>query len=140
MPGKTNPKAKVRKKRGKAGGRSKIDITSAKALDLFYDLNRIQCTNEEIAAIFKCSEQTVRNWLKTDKLAKLAAAGRADGMQSLRRSLIHAALDGDSRVLVHVSKSMLKNVEVSKLIDDKGKTVEFTFGNAKAPPDHGNKV
>lgn len=110
MPGKTSKQAKT-KKNG-ARGRPKIDIDK----EQFESLYKLQCTNAEVAAFFRCSESTIDKLLTQNEWAELRQKGKAHGKVALRRALLNSALRGDSRVLVHLSKSeaYLGNIEVTR--------------------------
>lgn len=67
-----------------AGGRPKIEIDK----EQFEKLCALQCTLEEIAAWFKCSEDTVERWCKRELKESFADAYKkrsAYGKVSLRR-------------------------------------------------------
>lgn len=110
MPGKTSPKAKL-KKEGKRG-RPSIDIDPVQ----FENLYKLQCTNAEVSDFFGCSESTIDKLLTVEPWKGLRAKGRSHGKVGLRRALLNSALRGDSRVLVHLSKSeaYLGNIEVTR--------------------------
>jgi hypothetical protein len=77
------PKAKI--KRGR--GRPKLDIDPKKVLELA----KIQCTYEEMAAVFDCSTDTLKR-----NFADLIGKGREEGKMSLRRAQHKAAIQGAS--------------------------------------------
>ena len=124
--------------KGSGGGRPRIDIDPHQ----FIELARIHSTREEVAAINRCSISVIdklflaktppieitfthdvkdengvkRKVSNTYKMtwAQLWEMGWAQGSTSLRRATFRHALAGDSRVLVHMSKAILKNVEVER--------------------------
>ena len=83
----------------------------------FIGLCKIQCTLEEIASVFQCSEDTIENWCKrtfgetfSDTYKKHSAEGKA----SLRRSMLRLA-EKNATMAIFLAKNYLQmsdNVEV----------------------------
>lgn len=100
----------------------------------FIGLCNIQCTLEEIAGWFKCSEDTVERWCKrelkegfADCYKKYSAGGRI----SLRRSQMKMA-EHNSTMAIWLGKQYLgqkdqQEVTLSNNIDDTVKKMEDYF-------------
>jgi hypothetical protein len=116
---KTRPTTKTRKrKKGGKGGRPPVKIDK----DLLIGLCKIQCTYPEIAGIFGCAEKTIQKMLGKEPWKSLAQKAYNEGRASLRRRLFTSAMEGDPKVLIHLSKckTYLANVE-EKIIQHTGK-------------------
>lgn len=87
----------------------------------FESLCSIQCTLEEIAGFFKCSEDTIERWCKrtyrdednkpmgfADTYKKYSVAGR----MSLRRWQFRSAENGNTAMLIWLGKQYLGQTEV----------------------------
>lgn len=77
----------------------------------FDKLCQIQCTLAEIAAWFKCSEDTIERIVKREKSAKFAEyyeQNRGVGKIALRRRQFQAAMAGDRTMLVWLGKQYLE--------------------------------
>lgn len=91
-------------------GRPKIQID----WEIFDELCKIQCTQVEIASIFKCSVDTIeRHVLETkgQTFAEYYKIQSSDGKASLRRSQYKAALDGNATMLIWLGKQVLKQTD-----------------------------
>lgn len=112
MAGKTKKTTKVKKKRKSDGaGRPPVDIDH----EQLKQMAMMQCTQEEMAGFFGCARSTIGEYIQKHPDALAAYEnGKASGLISLRRSLFNAAKRGSDRVLVHLSKVYLKNIEVSR--------------------------
>ena len=85
-------------------GRTKIEID----IEEFEKLCRLHCTQEELAAWFNCSINTIRDRVEKRKEYRDAwARGRAAGRVSLRRAQFAAALNGDRTMMVWMGKQLL---------------------------------
>ena len=95
---KKNPASKM--------GRPPIDISK----EAFESLCRIQCTSVEVAAFFKCSDDTITNWCKKEygmTFSEVFKQYKSEGKVSLRRALYKSALSGNPIMLKHLSKNWL---------------------------------
>ena len=71
-------------------GRPKIDIKQ----EIFEELCNIQATQEEIAAVFNCHEDTIRNWCKRTygtEFFEVYKKFSSGGKMSLRRAQMRLA-------------------------------------------------
>jgi hypothetical protein len=85
-------------------GRQKIEID----VEEFEKLCRLHCTQEELAAWFNCSINTIRDRVEKRKEYRDAwNRGRAAGRVSLRRAQFAAALNGDRTMMVWMGKQLL---------------------------------
>lgn len=104
-----NLPAKVPHARGKPPAQIKIEGLE--------QLGALGCTNEEIAAFFKCAPQTLQRYLRTKREYREALEqGRELGKLSLRRlQMRHAKGNGSSAVhmTIHLSKHMLGQTDKS---------------------------
>lgn len=97
---------KAQKKAKKKNGRPLKELDA----EVFEGLCRIQCTLVEIAAVLKCSEDTVERWCKrhygesfADALKRFGAGGRS----SLRRLQWAAAESGNITMQIWLGKQWL---------------------------------
>lgn len=104
MTGKTKTK-NVRKTGRK--GRPEIIIDMA----LLKKLARIDATHDEVADFFGVSRQAITAKLETEPYKTEWAKGKAEALLSIRRYMMRECQKGNSRVLVHLSKARLKNIE-----------------------------
>ena len=77
---------------------------------LFDRLCAIQCTQAELAAFFRCSEDTIARAVRREKhvpFADYAAAQRLAGHVSLRRTMWQKALKGDNTMAIFLAKQHL---------------------------------
>ena len=87
---KAKPKRKATSKSKNVGGRPRINIDKKE----FENLCSIQCTKEEIASVFTCSEDTIERWCKREYGESFAVSYKkyaAGGKTSLRRSQFRLA-------------------------------------------------
>lgn len=97
----------------KVTGRPRKEINE----NTFVGLCKIQCTLEEIANVFECSEDTIERWCKrtynvsfADTYKKYSSEGKA----SLRRSMLRLA-EKNATMAIFLAKNylgMTDNVEV----------------------------
>lgn len=108
----------------KKAGRPRIEIDEA----TFEDLCRIQCTQVEIAAFFRCSEDTIERWCKRHygaKFAEVYAQKREAGHESLRRAQWRKAIEKlDTPMLIWLGKNYLGQREPSQEIAVEGDTLQ----------------
>ena len=84
-------------------GRPKADI-SVSAIE---KLSALSCTDEELAAYFSVTVQTIENKRKDPEYADAMRRGAAKGKLSLRRLQFRAAQNGDRTMLVWLGKQWL---------------------------------
>lgn len=102
-----------------AGGRPRIEIDE----EQFKGLCSIQCTLEEIASWFKCSEDTVERWCKRELKLSFAEAYKkfsAGGKISLRRYQMKMA-EHNATMAIWLGKQYLGQTdkqEVSVAVND----------------------
>ncbi len=96
--------AKKVKEKKKVGGPQEGSGRPKKAIDpkIVFQLASIDCTDEEIARCFDCHESTIR-----DRFSALLHEGRADGRRSLKRKMHEVAYNGDTKMLIWLSKQRL---------------------------------
>lgn len=101
--------------------------------DTFEKLCGLFCTEEEIAAVFKCDVRTIERWCQrtykktfVDVYKKYTENGRA----SLRRLQFLAAQKGSVPMLIFLGKNYLGQSDVGLKIDNKadGKLAELIDG------------
>ncbi len=77
-------------------------------LDQLEALTSIQCTDEEIAAVFGCHKDTIEKRKRSDAEFKTAYHnGKAKGRVSLRRQLFKSCEDGNVSAQIWMSKQIL---------------------------------
>lgn len=85
-------------------------------LDQLEALTSIQCTDEEIAAVFGCHKDTIEKRKRTDAEFKTAYHnGKAKGRVSLRRQLFKSCEDGNVSAQIWMSKQILGMRDVTAL-------------------------
>jgi len=92
----------------------------------FQSLCGIQCTLEEIASFFRCSEDTIERWCKRELKMSFADAYKrysAGGKISLRRWQFRSAENGNTSMLIWLGKQYLgqkdqQDITVSRNDDD----------------------
>lgn len=99
---KEKKKDRVSKRGIKNEGRPVLALDEEQILELA----RIHCTHQEIAAVMKCSVDTLDR-----RYAELIKSGYEDGKAKLRRLQWHQAERGNVQMLVHLGKQMLKQAE-----------------------------
>jgi hypothetical protein len=88
------------------GGRPKLPFD----IEQFEELCKIQCLEEEIAAVMKMSVDTLDRNCKSiynKCFADVFAEKRKDGKSSLRRKQYLKAINGDTTMLIWLGKNML---------------------------------
>lgn len=96
-----------------AGGRPRIEIDE----EQFKGLCSIQCTLEEIASWFKCSEDTVERWCKRELKLSFADAYKkfsAGGKISLRRYQMRMA-EHNATMAIWLGKQYLGQTDKQEL-------------------------
>lgn len=114
------------------GGRPKIEINQ----EHFEKLCGIQCTLEEIAGFFNCSEDTIENWCKrTYKkgFSDIYRQKRVGGKISLRRSQFRLA-ETNPTMAIWLGKQYLgqtdkQEVAISRSDDDTIREMENYFAD-----------
>jgi AraC-like DNA-binding protein len=86
----------------KPTGRPRIEVDLAK----LHELARLGCTLAEMATQVGCSRDTLER-----RYRQHIEAGRASGDVELRRKQFELALAGDQRMLVHLGRTRLGQVE-----------------------------
>lgn len=104
-PRKSLPKKKeetpVKKKFGgvqEGAGRPLLPITE----DEVYKLALIHCTVSEIASVLDCSRDTIE-----ERFSRILHKGWEDGQMSLKRKMHKVAMEGDTKMLIWISKQRL---------------------------------
>lgn len=113
-------KAQNKRKPAKnAVGRPRIKSKQSKTLypkeinlDVVYNLARIHCTKEEIAACFSVSVDAIGKVKGFDAVWK---EGQRVGKSSLRRRMWKAAIEGNVPMMIWLSKNVLDYKEPSKI-------------------------
>lgn len=88
----------------------------------FERLCGLQCTLEEIAGFFKCSEDTIERWCKREYKENFADVYKKyskDGKISLRRAQMKAALSGNATLLVWLGKQYLGQTDNASIADNR---------------------
>lgn len=80
------------------GGRPKKDIDGTQV----YELALIHCTAEEIAAVLHCHKDTIYARFSDD-----LQRGHLEGQKSLKRKMHEVAMNGDTKMLIWLSKQRL---------------------------------
>lgn len=104
-------------RRGKPFGMPRVQFD----LKIVKKLCKLSCTDEELAAYFKCNVITVSREKKRNK--KFAAAiieGRDHGKLSLRRKQIKVAMTGNPTMLIWLGKQYLLQKEKHELSGPNG--------------------
>ncbi len=89
--------AKKLKEKNK-GGRPKKDIDPK----LVFELAHIHCTDDEIASVLGCATSTLQL-----RFSGVLRDGRQDGQKSLKRKMHEIAMNGDTKMLIWLSKQRL---------------------------------
>ena len=89
----------------------------------------LQCTNEEIAAWFKCSVRTIETYSKKPEFAEVMARGRAKGRISVRRAQMKLLDAGNATMGVWLGKQFLGQRDVTpiELTGAQGKPLQLTM-------------
>ena len=105
----------------------------------FRKLCQIQCTKEEIAAWFECSEDTIERWCKRELNQTFAASFKnysVDGKISLRRIQFKLA-EKNPAMAIWLGKQYLgqkdtQEVNVSTISDETRRQVEMLLNDTSA--------
>lgn len=112
-------------------GRPRVEINWVE----FDKLCGIQCTLEEIAAYFRCSEDSVERACKRDQkksFADYSRLKRGFGKISLRRKMFQTAIDGNIPLLIWLSKQHLGMTERTETKDTTpNKTITLNYATNK---------
>lgn len=84
--------------RQEGSGRPLLDIKE----DDVYHLALIHCTIPEIAAVLGCSIDTIQ-----ERFSKVLHKGWENGQMSLKRKMHSVAMEGDTKMLIWLSKQRL---------------------------------
>lgn len=85
-------------------GRHKIEFD----LEILKGLAEIQCTYQEIAAVFNVSTETIERRMKNDTVfCALVKKGYETGKTSLRRKQYEKAIGGNTTMLIWLGKQYL---------------------------------
>lgn len=83
----------------------------------------MQCTDEEVCALLKVSDETLRNWEKsTPEILEALKTGRAEGRRSLRRKQWQVAMgDAENKpnpaMLIWLGKQYLGQTDKQEVAD-----------------------
>lgn len=91
---------------GKKFGRPLKEIN----FEIFQNLCRIQCTLEEIASCFSCSEDTIERRVKErygNTFAEVYKIYSGHGKMSLRRKQFEVAMNGNTALLIKLGEQYL---------------------------------
>ena len=117
-----------------AGGRPKIKFD----LEQLEEMGRLQCTQAEVAAMFRCSVDTIRDRLEKDEeFSCTFKRGMEEGKVSLRRAQFKSALGGNVTMQIWLGKQLLGQTDkqvVENEITVRGPLV-ITKHNGKEPED-----
>lgn len=121
--------AKVKKK--KKSGRPLIDINKEE----FEKLCKLQCTQEEIAGWFDCSEDTLRRFCKREYkeafcevYKKLSAPGKI----SVRRMQFKIAESGNASMAIWLGKQYLGQTDKQEIEQTNNKPITINVSAASA--------
>jgi hypothetical protein len=89
----------------------------------------LQCTNEEIAAWFKCSTRTVETYSRRPEFADVMTRGRAKGRISVRRAQMKLLESGNATMGVWLGKQLLGQRDITpiELSGVDGKAVQISL-------------
>jgi AraC-like DNA-binding protein len=119
---------KQKKHHKKKMGRPRVEID----WNIFENLCGIQCTLEEMAAVFHCSidhlEKSVkREYKKT--FSEIFNEKRCYGKMSLRRRQWKAALDGNTTMMIWLGKQHLEQADrLEEIIPSAAHTLRVVYG------------
>ena len=117
-------------------GRPLIEIDKAQ----FENLCSLQCTKQEIAGWFGCSEDTIERWCKRtygETFAATFAQKRSKGQISVRRALYQAATKGNTTAMIfwlknHAGMADQIHLENKDITDDTVTEMEAFFAKQRA--------
>jgi hypothetical protein len=95
--------------------KQKGDYTYKIPLAQLSQLCSIQCTDEEIAAVFGCRKDVIEQRKKDPEFLQAYQAGKAKGRISLRRQLFKSCDDGNVSAQIWMSKQILGMRDVTAL-------------------------
>lgn len=107
--------------------RPRVEISE----DQFKKLCGIQCTLQEIAGFFDCSEDTIENWCKRtfkEGFSDCYKKYSQDGRISLRREQYKLAMKGNCSMLIWLGKQYLgqsEKIDANVKDDHKKEMAEF---------------
>ena len=81
-----------------------------------YELAKIQCSYQEMAAVLDCDESTL-----TRRFSQVIKRGREDGKSSLKRKQYEVAMSGSVPMLIWLGKIVIGQREV---IEQKNESLE----------------
>lgn len=118
------------------GGRPSIDIDK----EAFEKLCALQCTEEEIASWFKCSEETIRRFCKKTYKATFCEVYKrlsANGKISLRRTQFRIAEGGNATMAIWLGKQILgqRDRQDVALESEQDFTINIMPASARKPDD-----
>jgi hypothetical protein len=89
----------------------------------------LQCTEEELAAWFKCSVRTIETYARKPEFAEIIARGRAKGRMSVRRAQMRLLEAGNATIAIWLGKQFLGQRDVTpvELTGAGGKPVEISM-------------
>lgn len=100
-------------------------------------LARIQCTDEEIAAVLGCSKSTVSEHKQSDEAFRTAIErGREIGKRSLRRAMWRHALKGDRTLMIWLSKQHLGMADKAEIEERR----EVTYTSRPTSPEEARAI
>ncbi len=105
-------------------GRPPTDINK----EIFENLCKIQCTEEEIAGVFDCSIDTINRWCKKiykETFAEIYKKKSAAGKMSLRRWQFDTAKRGNATMQIFLGKNYLGQTDKQDI--DMNSTTAITF-------------
>lgn len=85
-------------------------------LDVLEKLCSVMCTDEELAAVFKCSAKTIQNRKKNKKFLEAMERGKGVAKANLRKKQFSKAMNGDTKMLIWLGKQYLEQ-EDKRTID-----------------------
>ena len=89
----------------------------------------LQCTNDELAAWFKCSVRTIETYSKKPEFAEVITRGRAKGRISVRRAQMKLLEAGNATMGVWLGKQFLGQRDITpiELTGAQGKPVQVSL-------------
>lgn len=99
--------------------------------ETIWRLATIQCSYAEIAQVTGLAENTVKN-----KYKKLIEKGYEAGRKSIRRAMMEKGLNGDTRMLIWLSKQYLGHEDSP---NKEGTTVPLPWSDDDIPTDKGDE-
>lgn len=84
----------------------------------FDKLLSMQCTLREVASFFECSEDTIENIVKKEKLCTFSEYSRekkANGKRQLRKRQMDIAMQGNTTMLIWLGKQYLDQKDKNEI-------------------------